>query len=153
MLDRTAYKILGILASMSTKGENLVVQKDEILSLLDVELTAEELNKIIEALEVNDLIVKLYSDESMYCVAMMPKGELIADKNKKAEEAALAAAAEEAAEEAKITASAPAVQRKEEEGTAVQQLDVRRFAVICAVSSFLGGFVAALITFLVTLFR
>ena len=52
MLDKTAYKILGIIASMSSDGENLVVNKGEIISLVDVELSSDELDKIIEALEL-----------------------------------------------------------------------------------------------------
>lgn len=149
MLDKTAYKILGIIASMSSDGENLVVNKGEIISLVDVELSSDELDKIIEALEVNDMLSVLYSDSGMYCIAVRPKGKLIAEKNKKAEEMAIAAAAEEEKREAESISESRYVETREQQ----QPIDVRRFAVICAVSSFLGGFLAAMITFLVTLFK
>lgn len=148
MLDKTAYKILGIIASMSSDGENLVVNKGEIISLVDVELSSDELDKIIEALEVNDMLSVLYSDSGMYCIAVRPKGKLIAEKNKKAEEMAIAAAEEEKREAESISEIRYAETREQQ-----QPIDVRRFAVICAVSSFLGGFLAAMITFLVTLFK
>lgn len=148
MLDKTAYKILGIIASMSSDGENLVVNKGEIISLVDVELSSDELDKIIEALEVNDMLSVLYSDSGMYCIAVRPKGKLIAEKNKKAEEMAIAAAEEEKREAESISEIRYAETREQQ-----QPIDVRKFAVICAVSSFLGGFLAAMITFLVTLFK
>lgn len=154
MLDKTAYKILGIIAAMSTDGENLVVNKDEILSLADVDMDMEELDKIIAALEVNDMLKVLFSDVDTYCLSVRPKGKLIAEKNKKAEENALAAAEEErlAALERIQNESAATEQEPSEKNMPVN-IDVRKFAVICAVSSFLGGFVAAMITFLVTVFK
>ncbi len=158
MLDKTAYKILGIIASMSTDGENLVVNKDEILSLIDAEITVEELDKIISALEVNDMLKILFSDAATYCLSIRPKGKLIAEKNKIAEENAIAAAEEERAavlerqRRQQLALTEPLEEEKEGKGN-LTTIDVRKFAVICAVSSFLGGFVAAMITFLVTVFK
>ncbi len=157
MLDKTAYKILGIIASMSTDGENLVVNKDEILSLIDAEITVEELDKLISALEVNDMLKVLFSDAATYCLSVRPKGKLIAEKNKIAEANAIAAAeAERAAVLERQRQQRLALDETEEEKAdkeSLMNIDVRKFAVICAVSSFLGGFVAAMITFLVTVFK
>ncbi len=156
MLDKTAYKILGIIASMSTDGENLVVNKDEILSLIDAELTVEELDKLISALEVNDMLKVLFSDAATYCLSVRPKGKLIAEKNKIAEANAIAAAeAERAAVLERQRQQRLGIDETEEESgkESLMNIDVRKFAVICAVSSFLGGFVAAMITFLVTVFK
>lgn len=159
MLDKTAYKILGIIASMSTDGENLVVNKDEILSLIDAEITVEELDKIISALEVNDMLKVLFSDAATYCLSVRPKGKLIAEKNKIAEENAIAAAEEERAavlerqRQQQLAYNAEPAEEEKREKETLANIDVRKFAVICAVSSFLGGFLAAMITFLVTVFK
>jgi len=151
MLDKTAYKILEIIVSMTGDEVNLAVNKSDILSLLGEELSPEEFDKIMEALAVNDMVTVLYNDVDYICVAVRPKGKLIAEKNKRAEEQALAAAEAERkiAAEKENTTENTAVAPHHQSPTVV---DVRRFAVICAVSSFLGGFVAAMITFLVTLF-
>lgn len=153
MLDKTAYKILGVIASMSADVVNLVVSKSELISLVDIGLTVDELDKIIEALEVNDMLSVLYSDDNTYCIAIRPKGKLIAEKNQRAEEAALAAAAEEkrlAEEERLITVEEETLREETEKQHTFTVVDVRRFAIICAVSSFLGGFIAAMVTFVVT---
>ena len=92
-------KILCILASMTTENENLVVAKREIIDMTDGALGVEELDKRVEALEVNDMIVLRYSDAESYCLAMRPKGRINAEKIRKAEIAAALAEQEAAREE------------------------------------------------------
>lgn len=136
MLEKNAFKILGVIASMAVEGENLVVEKREIISQISVDMTIEELDNNIEALEVNDMIAIRYSDANLYCVALRPKGRLVSEKNRQS--AVIADVAEEQFEQL----PAPVV----------NNFDYKKISLICAVSSFIGGFVAAIIAFLVTRF-
>lgn len=122
---------------MATEGENLVVEKSEILSQLDAEMTVEELDNHMEALEVNDMITLRYSDANLYCAALRPKGKLIAEKNRQAAVVA-ASAEEETTEEVVNTVSAG--------------VEFKKLALVCAGSSFLGGMIAAIVAFLIARF-
>ena len=146
-------KILTILASMTVGNENLVIEKREIIDMADDTMQAEELDKRIEALEVNDMIVVRYSDAESYCLALRPKGRINAEKIKKAEIAA-AMAEEEAALSKKIeppVETRPSVEYEPEEAETPLSLgkaSLAKIALICAGSSFLGGLFAAIVAFL-----
>ncbi|MBR1747027.1 MAG: hypothetical protein IJ735_02310 [Clostridia bacterium] len=141
-------KILTILASMTGENENLVVGKGEIIDLTDGALDARELDKRIQALEVNDMLVVRYSDAESYCVALRPKGRVRADKLKEAEIAA-AAAAEEAGNKVELRTPVP-TEEDETEKTPIVTTGVsfKKLALVCAGSSFLGGLLAAIVAFL-----
>ena len=138
MLDKNAFKILGIIASMTVEGENLVVEKSELLERTG-DLTSEELDSNMEALEVNDMINILYSDAGLYCVSLLPKGKLVSEKNKR--EAAPVAIPEDSEGET-FTEALPVK----------PVFDYKKLALICAGSSFGGGFIAAIIAFLIARF-
>ena len=135
-------KVLSAIASMTTEGESLVVEKSQLMAMADIDVSNDELDKLMEALEVNDAIVLKYTDDHAYCLTMRPKGRLIADKLKQIEVAeAMATVEEEKVVEEDPTAALPPV-----------PFDFKKLAIICGVSSFIGGFVAAIIAFLVTRF-
>lgn len=143
MLEKSAFKILNVIASMAIEGENLVVEKREILSLIDDEISVDALDSNMEALEVNDMIAIRYSDSNLYCVALRPKGKLVAEKNRKTE--AVAASSDENGETIDINEfSAPAVQ--------TEPFSFKKLMLICAGSSFVGGFIAAIIAFVIAKF-
>lgn len=140
MLEKNAFKILGVIAAMAVEGENLVVEKKEILAQIGVEMTSEELDNNMEALEVNDMIAMRYSDGNLYCVALRPKGRMVSEKNRQASVAA--AIADSGSEEEYMPE--PVVPQV--------PLNFKKLALICGGSSFIGGFIAAIIAFLVTRF-
>ena len=139
MLDKNAFKILGIIASMTVEGENLVVEQSELLERTG-DLTSEELDSNMEALEVNDMINILYSDAGLYCVSLLPKGKLVSEKNKR--EAATPVAIPEETDGEAFTEALPVK----------PVFDYKKLALICAGSSFGGGFIAAIIAFLIARF-
>jgi len=144
-------KILCILASMTADNENLVVAKKEIIDMTDGALGADELDKRIEALEVNDMIVVRYTDGENYCIALRPKGRINAEKIKKAEVAAAIAEEEALKVPENVETRAPVVPTEEEEQTevAVSKFSWAKLALVCAGSSFFGGILAAIVAFLI----
>ncbi len=139
MLDKNAFKILGIIASMTVEGENLVVEKSELLERTG-DITSEELDSNMEALEVNDMISILYSDAGLYCVTLLPKGKLVSEKNKR--DASVPVVLPDESPEADFVADKPVK----------PVFDYKKLALICAGSSFGGGFIAAIIAFLLARF-
>ena len=135
-------RILRTIASLTSEGESLVVQKNELIAMADLEVTHEELDRIMEALEVNDTIALKYTDANAYCLTLRPKGRLIADKVKQEEVAeAMAAVEEEPIIEQTSTPVLPPV-----------PFNYKKLAFVCGISSFIGGFIAAMIAFIVTRF-
>ncbi len=150
MLEKVAFKILNVIASMSVDGENLVVHKSEILSLLSEEMTVESLDSHIEALEINDMINILFSDANLYCLALKPKGKLVSEKNRQAEIAAEVAQNNPQVDEVNVDDFVASEPVAAEEGK--KPFGLKKFILICAGSSFLGSFIASIIAFLIVRF-
>lgn len=150
MLEKVAFKVLNVIASMSVDGENLVVHKSEILSLLEEEMSVESLDSHMEALEINDMINILFSDANLYCLALKPKGKLVSEKNRQAEIAAAAAQTATLTEEVDVN-DLVAPEPTDTEGVN-KPFGLKKFILICAGSSFLGSFIASIIAFLIVRF-
>ena len=133
-------KLLSAIASLTSEGESLVVEKTELMAMADLEVSNEELDRLMEALEVNDAIVLKYTDSHAYCLTLRPKGRLIAEKLKQIEVTEAMATVEEEKEVEEIPTLPPV------------PFDYKKLAFICGGSAFLGGFLAAIIAFLVTRF-
>lgn len=158
----TNERILTALASMTEENENLVVAKKEILDVLDNDIGVEELDKRLEALEVNDMIVVRYSDAENYCLALRPKGRINAERIQK-EQIAAAMADAEAREVTEGTFLPPVPAEEEEETTeeipkevhevvTVQKIPWKILFGVCAGSAFVGGMLAAIVAFLIAKF-
>lgn len=143
MLTSNNDKILSAIASMTSEGESLVVEKTELMAMAGIEVSNDELDRLMEALEVNDAIALKYTDSHAYCLTMRPKGRLMAEKLKQIEVAeAMATVEEEKAPVEELSATVlPPV-----------PFDLKKLAIICGGSAFAGGFLAAIIAFLVTFF-
>ena len=144
-------KLLCILASMTVENEYLVVSKKEIIDMTDGGLGVDELDKRVEALEVNDMIVVRYSDGDNYCLAVRPKGRINAEKIRKAEVAAALAEGELLKAPVSEETRAPVAPIDEEDApeTPVKKLPLVSIALVCAGSAFLGGMLAAIVAFLI----
>ena len=149
MLGKNAYKILGVIASMAAEGENLVVEKQELLIQSGLQMTYEELDKHMERLEVNDLIVMRYSDATVYCVALKTRGRLIAEQNRREEMAAAAASAVVSEEQPNYDDLPDMVTEEPAQFTTKQ---FKLMAIICGAASFAGGLLAAIVAFLIARF-
>ena len=137
--------LLRAIASLTTEGESLVVEKAELMAMANLDVTNEKLDKLMEALEVNDTIVLKYTDSHAYCLTLRPKGRLIAEKLKQLEvQEAMAAVEEEKEEEEPVSELPPP--------PPIVPIDYKKLALICGGGAFIGGFVAAIIAFLVTRF-
>ena len=133
-------KLLSAIASLTSEGESLVVEKTELMAMADLDVSNEELDRLMEALEVNDAIVLKYTDSHAYCLTLRPKGRLIAEKLKQIEVTEAMATVEEEKEVEEIPTLPPV------------PFDYKKLALICGGSAFIGGFLAAIIAFLVTRF-
>lgn len=140
MKDGT-FKILKIIASLSVEGENLVVDKKELLEKAGENVTAEDLDADMEELDLNELISLRFNDpgSDFYMVAMRPKGKLLIEQAGRKEKDAEEVAAED--EEIQPVAVKP-----------IDAFGFRKLAFICMGSSFFGGVLAAIIAFLIAKF-
>lgn len=147
MLDKRAFKVLDIVIGMTTEGESAVIEKSEILIKLGEEIDITELDNIVETLALNDMISILYSDEKLYGITPRPKGRIAYEKRQQVATQATAAAVEQTGG---ITAVTDAI---DENGIEIPvRINMKKLAAICAISSFLGGFIAALFAFIISRF-
>ncbi len=143
MLDNRAFKILDIAIGMTTEGESAVIEKTEILTQLGETVDFADLDKIMETLALNDMISLIYTDDKVYCITPRPKGRIAYEKRQQAAAQNAAAAVEQPA----VMAITDAI---DENGVEIPvRLNIKKLAAICAVSSFLGGFFAAIFAFII----
>jgi hypothetical protein len=131
---------------MTSEGESAVIEKTEVLSKLEEEITVDELDSIVEMLALNDLISILYSDDKLYGIAPRPKGRIAYEKRQQAVTEQTAVATQQTS----VVAVTDAI---DENGIEIPvRLNMKKLATICAVSSFIGGFFAALFAFIIARF-
>lgn len=143
MLDKRAFKVLDILLSMTQEGESAVIEKSEVLTKLGEEISIDELDSIVEMLALNDLISILYADDKLYGITPRPKGRIAYEKRQQAVTQQTAVATEQTG----VIAVTDAI---DENGIEIPvKINMKKLATICAVSSFIGGFFAALFAFII----
>ncbi len=81
-MDTLSFRVLDIVIGMSTDGEFTVIDKSDILKRLDNSIEVEELDSVMERLELHDMIVIKYTDDTVFGIAPRPKGKLAYEKNK-----------------------------------------------------------------------
>lgn len=142
MLDKRAFKILYIILGMTTEGDSVVVEKSEILSQYGEELDLLDLDSVIETLALNDMISILYSDDKLYCITPRAKGRIAYEKKQ--------LASVQAAATTEQTGAVAVTDAIDENGIEIPvMMNMKKLVMICAVSSFLGGFFAALFAFII----
>ncbi|HKL74304.1 MAG TPA: hypothetical protein VJ903_05365 [Clostridia bacterium] len=144
MLDKRAFQILDIVIGMTSEGESVVIEKSEILAKLGEDVDLTELDNIVEMLALNDMIHILYYDEKQYCITPRPKGRIAYEKRQQAAIQQTAVATEQTGGMVAVTDGI------DENGIEIPVLiNMKKLATICAVSSFIGGFFAALFAFII----
>lgn len=149
-MDTMSFRILDIVMSMVTEGEFTVIDKSDIIAKVNDSIGVEELDNIMEQLELHDMIVIKYNDDAVYGIAPRPKGKLAYEKNK-----FLIKKIENSKEilSSEINSSNGlfgALEDPSERALAVQTdiVNYTKLAIICGASSFIGGIIASIITFI-----
>lgn len=83
MLDKQTTHLLQNLNKTCNDGNYKVFEKNELLSFMTKFNTDEEsLEQMLEHLKERNYLNIKYADESVYCLAVLPKGRLFEEKSK-----------------------------------------------------------------------
>lgn len=148
-MDTLSFRVLDIVIGMSTDGEFTVIDKSDILKGLDNNIEVEELDSVMERLELHDMIVIKYTDDTVYGIAPRPKGKLAYEKNK-----FLIKKIDTSKEvlSSDLSSASPLFGVFNEPTNTPSVVQTKfsyiKLAIICAVSSFFGGAVACAVAYL-----
>ncbi len=148
-MDSMSFRVLDIVIGMTAEGEFTVIDKNDILTQLGEYIEVEELDSIMENLELHDMIASKYTDENVYCIAPRPKGRLAYEKNKLLTKQKQAVS-EAMSTEVKIQDSDVKdveTQLNEAYNLPSNAINYKKLSIICGISAFFGGFIAAIIVF------
>ena len=83
MLDKQTTDLLKSLNKFCADGSYKVLDKTDILSSLSKKFNTDldALKNMIEHLQERNYLSVKYSDENVYCLAVLPKGRLFEEKN------------------------------------------------------------------------
>ncbi len=146
-MDNMSFRVLDIVIRMAAEGEFTVIDKNDIMTQLGEYLEVEELDSIMENLELHDMIAMKYSDENVYCIAPRPRGRLAFEKNKlliKQNYAANEAMSSEVKVQDNSVNEAEIV-KDFSYNLPTGAINYKKMAIICGISAFFGGFIAAVI--------
>ena len=82
MLDKRTSKLLSVLTKACTDGSYKIIEIGELIKdmLPRFHVSAEELGSIMRFLSNNEMIDVKYSDENVYCIAILPKGRVASEE-------------------------------------------------------------------------
>lgn len=148
-MDNMSFRVLDIVMNMAAEGEFTVIDKNDILTQLGEYIEVEELDGIMENLELHDMIASKYTDENVYCIAPRPKGRLAFEKNKlliKQKQVKNEAMSSEVKMQDSTIADLETI-NNQSYSVPSEAINYKKMAIICGISAFFGGFIAAVIVF------
>lgn len=148
-MDNMSFRVLDIVMNMAAEGEFTVIDKNDILTQLGEYIEVEELDGIMENLELHDMIASKYTDENVYCIAPRPKGRLAFEKNKlliRQKQVKNEAMSSEVKMQDSTIADLETI-NNQSYSVPSEAINYKKMAIICGISAFLGGFIAAVIVF------
>jgi len=82
MLDKATAKLLTIISGICADGSSKIIEITDLLRELTPRQCADAKNlaQLMQHLADNEMITVKYSDESVYCVAVLPKGRVTNDE-------------------------------------------------------------------------
>lgn len=88
MLEKKVSSILSAVNEQVRDNEYVVIKNEDILPFVDkkLEFTGEEIKDAIDQLNEREFIKLKYSDETTYCLTVLPKGRTYKEENKEIEQ-------------------------------------------------------------------
>jgi len=76
MLDKNTVKLLMYLATVCEDSNFKVIDRDDLAKAVSKKADNATVRAILKFLQDNDMIDKKYSDETQYCLSVLPKGRV-----------------------------------------------------------------------------
>jgi len=82
MLDKRTLRYLGVFAKICDDGSYKIIEKAELLKECKG-IDTNVLNQMVRFLQDNEMIDVKYSDETVYCLTVLPKGRVAVESVKR----------------------------------------------------------------------
>ncbi len=159
MKKETANKVLLAVCSIAKPGEYIILNRSELAKNLPSDYHQEDVDEAMLQLQASDYVTVRYSDGDVYCLSVLTKGYVYGEKLK--EQIAAKQEEEQARQHSTEKADAlgalpelsddddelvPDVSSLSQRVRSVTNYPWKKFFLICAGASFLGGAIAGVIT-------
>lgn len=143
MLNEKTLRVFDAVMKYLEGGGYVVIAKNDILSQLTQPMTKREADECINTLQMDELIKIRYADNEVYCLTVLPKGVIEYDRRK---EILKEIEQRNVKEEEEKTEKSKKEIKSVTNSIVVPRIDLKKTILLCFAGSFLGAFVAGMIT-------